>query len=53
MFTKYYYCDEIKEDKPGGTYIIHGGNKKCLQHFSYESLRKRPHGHIFVDGDYY
>ena len=41
LFTKYYWSDEIKEDKLGRICCTHGGYKKFLKKYCLENLNRK------------
>jgi hypothetical protein len=38
--VKYYYGDQLKEEGPGGAYVMHGEGGKCVQCFGDETGMK-------------
>jgi hypothetical protein len=36
-FTKYYYCDQNKDDAKGGIRSKHGTDEKCIQNFGQKT----------------
>jgi hypothetical protein len=49
LFTKYYWSNQVKNDKKGGTRSTHEGNEKYTQHFGRKPEGKRQFGDLGVD----
>jgi hypothetical protein len=44
LFTKYYWCDQIKEDEIGEACMAHGREKKSIQNLVGKREGERPLG---------
>lgn len=42
LITKYYLCDQIKDDEMGGTCNTDEGYEKCAHNFSRKPWREEP-----------